>query len=139
MSDEPDRVYSHIWAARAALKEAGERLHKAEAAALDLEGSEFEGPVVVVHPGRAYGMPTINATRMTTENIAHYTYSEGIDATCSDYDLTRHAVLVACWFDWQYEDRRSVKAKWAKSVSRSLAGWDDAPAVADLPDPPRRP
>lgn len=89
-------------------------------------------PQVTVSPAHRFGRPAMNG--ISTEAIAdHYWCDDPVEA---DYNLSRHELLVALWFEavhGQPRFRRRWKT-WGKQVGQVL--WDpskvDVTAV-DLP------
>lgn len=66
-------------------------------------GARHGRPVVTVNPAMRSGAPCVNGTRVPVESIACAVWLDGgVDAAMADYDLTRHDVLVACWFAGTY-------------------------------------
>lgn len=63
---------------------------------------------------------------------------DAIDVVCDEYGLTRHQVLVACWYEGsqgQPRYRRRWK-RWADDAHSMLGGWTKPFDVNAIPDPP---
>jgi uncharacterized protein (DUF433 family) len=55
--------------------------------------------VVVWHPGRMGGEPTIGETRVTVENLAGRVWAGDDPAgVAADFELDRYDVQLACWW-----------------------------------------
>jgi uncharacterized protein (DUF433 family) len=74
-------------------------------AACDME-RDYGMPVIVVHPGRHSGAPTIGHSRLPAHNIANTYWHYGADEVKNMWDyLTDADILVCCWFIAHYGTR----------------------------------
>lgn len=93
------------------------------------------GAFVSIDPQMRSGRPCVNGTRIQAEVIAGYV-AAGDDVTwiAEAYNLTREAVLVACWYQAMYE-----RGKWRKHWQQWARDQHDAMwegRWADVEDPP---
>jgi uncharacterized protein (DUF433 family) len=91
-------------------------------------------PVITVDPAVSFGGPAIKG--VSTGVLADAYIGNGADEVCDDYDLTRHELLVALWFEATHGDRPGWRP-WADKVAYPvLAGWRGT-SVDELqpPDP----
>lgn len=94
-------------------------------------------PVVVADPRIRFGRPRVGHT--ATEDVAGMIWAgEPVDVVCDEYELTRHQVLLACWFEATYGPPRRRRAwrEWADQAHRTLGGWTKPFDLDAIPDPP---
>lgn len=93
-------------------------------------------PHVRCDPAQNYGQASVKAVRC--EAIAGMLWAgETLETVADEYSLTRHEVLVACWWigefgPWRWRRRWR---QWAKAAHAQL--WHGR--YETIPDPPRRP
>lgn len=92
--------------------------------------------VITVDPAKNFGQPSIHGGPKAWVVADMIWAGDSVDRIAEDYEITRAAVLVACWFVAEY-GTRAEKARWRN--------WKDAAAVGlwhgtyDLiPDPPSK-
>lgn len=85
---------------------------------------------IVSHPSYQFGTPCVGFSRIPAETIAGMVWAgEDIAALADDYAITRHDVLLACWWVGRHGGGRSkfVKAmrEWVADEKNemALAGW----------------
>lgn len=91
-------------------------------------------PVITIDPGMSLGAPNIRG--ISTEAIAGMVYAgEGLAAVARDYGLTRHQVILACWYEGSAGVYRRQWRSWSSAVGRALAGWVplDVDAIEEPP------
>lgn len=78
-------------------------------------------PAVQVDPAMRFGQPHVRG--ISTEAIAdHVDAGEDFAAVATDYGLTVHEVLLACWFEGMHGHYRRRWRAWAEAVHSALAG-----------------
>ena len=102
--------------------------------------------VVVWHPGRMGGEPTIGETRITVENLAGRVWAGDDPAgVAEDFELDRYDVQLACWWMVCHAPRHVFRFKWHRTMRAEWAAWAKEwhtlawRSVTDkalLPDPP---
>lgn len=95
-------------------------------------------PFVSFDPAMRVGQPCINHTRIPIWSIAGMVWAgEPVEAVAEDYDISRWAVLVACWYQGTYGGRswRKRWKEWADVAHEDL--WHSRPDMVS--NPPRRP
>lgn len=95
-------------------------------------------PVIVVHPGRLGGTPTIGHSRLSAELIAGTYWDLGADEVKLMWDYVTDAdILVCCWFVARFGTRRERRrwSGWLPFANELL--WKED-TVSDCPWPPRR-
>jgi len=108
---------------------------KAYGAACDAEGST---PVIVIHPGRLAGQPTIGHSRLPAALIADTYWDYGPDEVKACYGyLADSDILVCCWYVARYGTRQQRKRwkNWLPVADEML--WSND-TVKDCPWPERR-
>lgn len=112
-------------------------------------GVHHNQPYVTADPAMRSGQPCVNGTRVPVESVAYAVWLDGgAYAAASDYDLTRHDVLVACWYAGTYglPGRRTLTPSrmwrerwgpWAREVHDSLWSRRDVGGSV-IPDPPTK-
>lgn len=117
-------------------------------------------PFVSINPAMRSGAPCINGIRVPVSAVAGTVLGYGVAEAMSSYDLTRHDVLVACWYvgtygvddvSWRGDGKpqrlhrgpskgggwRGLWGQWAADVSGAL--WNVTTLDLDaIPDPPTR-
>lgn len=94
--------------------------------------------MIVVHPGRMSGKPTIGHSRLPASQIADTYWWHGADEVKLQFDyLTDADILVCCWFVANYGTRSQRKRwrEWRPVADRLL--WSSE-TLGDCPWPPRR-
>lgn len=94
-------------------------------------------PVITIDPAMAWGAPAIKG--VSTEAIAGAVRAGEDFATVADeYDLTRHDVILACWYEGAAGAYRREWRSWTHAVGRALAGWVplDVDTVEEPPSAP---
>lgn len=93
-------------------------------------------PIIAIDASVNFGRPQIRG--ISTEAIAGMVMAgEGVVTTADEYGLTRHEVVLACWWEgFQGRYRRQWKT-WADRVHPPLGGWEPLDVDA-LPEPPDR-
>lgn len=90
-------------------------------------------PVVSADPAISWGRPAIRG--ISTEAIAdHIDAGEDFAAVATDYGLTVHEVVLACWFEGLHGHYRRRWRAWAEAVHGALAG--EAFDPQDIEEPP---
>jgi len=92
------------------------------------------GPAVKVQPNMRFGRPHMNG--VSTEMIADLHWAQGETEILDDYDLTRHELLVALWFEatqGQPRFRRRWKAWGAYAAGVLWKASEVNPEVVELP------
>lgn len=94
-------------------------------------------PAVEISPSMRFGRPHIKG--ISTEAITGMLMAgESPETVCYEYSLTRHELLVACWFEGTHGECRKKWGKWASEVAYpQLAGWEPLDVDA-MPMPPTR-
>ena len=94
-------------------------------------------PVIVVHPGRMGGQPTVGHSRLTADLIASSYWQVGYDETIKCWPhLDRDDVLVACWFQARY-GTRTWRRRWKKWLDvADMALWSPS-TYGECPLPSR--
>jgi hypothetical protein len=61
---------------------------------------------------------------------------ETVDTTADEYNLTRHEVFLACWWEGSSGRYRRQWRSWAERVHPPLGGWKplDLDALSEPPD-----
>lgn len=92
-------------------------------------------PVITVDPAVRFGQPHIR--RVRTEDIAGMLIAgETAEVVCDEYDITRHELLLACWYEALFGSQPKWR-KWAETVAGpELAGWVKPLDVDAMPLPP---
>lgn len=90
--------------------------------------------VIVVHPGRMGGEPTIGHSRLPAEMIARTYWQLGFDEVLRMWDyLDKDDVLIACWFQARF-GTRSQRARWKDWLSGAdMALWSGDFSTVELP------
>lgn len=93
--------------------------------------------VIVAHPGRMGGQPTIGHSRLTAELIASTYWRLGIDEVFAMWDyLDRADVLVACWYQTRF-GTRTWRRRWSDWLDvADMALWSPG-SYDEIPLPPR--
>lgn len=96
----------------------------------------LERPVVTHDPAMRWGRATVRgiSTSALFEQVAA---GASTGEVADDYGLTRHGVLLACWWEALHGRRTSLTQgwrAWAREVEWELAAADVDPAA--VPDPP---
>lgn len=79
-------------------------------------------PVIVIDPAMSFGAPQIKG--ISTEAIAGMVWAGEDFATVADeYGLSRHEVILACWYEGSAGVYRRQWKSWTNAVFRALAGW----------------
>ncbi|MEU7617700.1 DUF433 domain-containing protein [Micromonospora rifamycinica] len=101
-------------------------------------------PAITIDPAVRFGLPSVGG--VTTEDVAGMVWAgEPVDAVADEYHLTRHQVLLACWWEGTSGGRRRQWREWADAAHPTLAGWaglagrTEPASIDTLPDPPPRP
>jgi len=93
-------------------------------------------PVVTVDPAKKAGRPHIRG--LTTEGIAGMVRAgEPLAIVADEYDLTRHEVVLACWYEGTHGAYRDVWRGWADAVAPGLGGHEPIDFDA-VHEPPQR-
>lgn len=109
---------------------------------------------ITISPFNMSGEPTLGDRKIAISTLADHVLTFGVDATCTDYEISRAEVLVACWFLGSYgittvqvrgkhsatplyrvaQDRRTIKKwrKWAEKNAAALRNGD----YDNIPNPP---
>lgn len=94
-------------------------------------------PYVSFDPAVDFGGPTISGA--SVETVAGMVWAgDSVDETAGEFGLTRHHVLVACWWigthgPWRWRRRWG---RWAKTAHAEL--WWRHGRYETIPDPPWR-
>lgn len=91
-------------------------------------------PVITIDPGVSFGAPHIRG--VSTEAIAGMVYAgEDFDTVAADYGLSRHEVILACWYEGSAGSYRVEWRSWTLAVAPALGGWKplDPAAVEEPP------
>lgn len=91
-------------------------------------------PVIIVDPAARFGHPTVRG--VSTRDIAATVAADDVPTACHEYQLSRHEVLLACWYEGTWGWRRGVWGDWADRQAYTLLAHGRADT---LPDPPRVP
>lgn len=100
--------------------------------------AEPRRPHVSVDPQMRSGRPCVNGTRIPAEALAGYVAAgDDVGFVAEQYNLTREAVLVACWYQATYGKGRWRKrwGEWAEDSHSAM--WHGL--WADVDDPPEWP
>jgi uncharacterized protein (DUF433 family) len=102
--------------------------------------------VVIWHPGRMGGEPTLGDTRVTVENLAGRVWAGDIPFdVATDFDLNVYDVQLACWWMVEHAPRHKFRLAWHKQCRKMWAdwsvewhnlAWSSTTDRALLPDPP---
>ena len=77
-------------------------------------------PVIVVHPGRIGGQPTIGHSRLSASLVAETYQQHGLEQTQLMWDyLTEADVIVCCWYVARY-GTTTERRRW-----KDWLGWVD--------------
>lgn len=80
-------------------------------------------PHVSVDPGINFGSPSVAG--ISTEVIAGMVWADEDPAVvAADYGITRHEVLLACWWEGWQGIYRAEWAGWVRQVAAKLGGWE---------------
>src|SRR6478672_9529166 len=92
--------------------------------------------VITVDPAKNFGQPSINGGPAADVVAGMVWAGDPPQAVADDYDISRAAVLVACWYVATYGTRpqRRRWKTWADEWAGSLAHGD----YDRIPDPPNR-
>lgn len=104
-------------------------------------------PAVLFDPGRQFGEPRIDGSRVTVKRLVDAVWAGATAAHAADQlGVRRRDVLVACWFvtQWSPTDyhRRLWRKRWgawAAEHRHELERDDLRDQVPDPPSPNRRP
>lgn len=88
-------------------------------------------PYITVDPTSRYGAPTLRGILTVDIADAHWL---GFNAE-SQFQITRHDFLVACWYEGRYGDYRLRWLNWAMYVAPAL---ETPGATGCIPVPPTR-
>jgi uncharacterized protein (DUF433 family) len=91
-------------------------------------------PVITIDPGMAWGDPAIKG--VSTEAIAgRVRAGEDFDAVALDFRLSRHEVILACWYEGTAGVYRREWSAWTNAVGPALGGHRplDVDAVGEPP------
>jgi uncharacterized protein (DUF433 family) len=92
-------------------------------------------PVIQIDPAMRFGRPHIKG--VSTNAIAERVIAgESVDEVGDDYGLSRHEVLLACWWEGTGGEYRKEWKAWAEEVWPALGGWNKPFDADTLPDPP---
>jgi uncharacterized protein (DUF433 family) len=94
-------------------------------------------PHISIDPGIQFGQPCIAGTRIPTEALAGRVFAgDSVATVMYGYDLDRHQVPLACWYEGTMGRKRYRKRweKWADEHFASLAGR--GVHLDKVPDPP---
>ncbi|MER7166804.1 hypothetical protein ABT336_12170 [Micromonospora sp. NPDC000207] len=93
-------------------------------------------PAITIDPAVAWGGPAVRG--IGTVHIAGaVSAGDTVMAVAADYGLTRHEVLLACWWEGTQGEHRQAWQEWAEQAHQTLGGWTAAEVDA-IPDPPTR-
>lgn len=95
-------------------------------------------PVIVIHPGRISGEPTIGHSRLAAALVAETYWNYGPDQVKAMWDyLTDADILVCCWYVARYGSRtwRKRWKDWLPDADQFL--WSSV-TLGACPFPPRR-
>lgn len=93
-------------------------------------------PQVTVSPAHRFGAPAIKG--ISTVAIAGTVMAgEDVGRIAHEYDLSRHEVLLACWFEGIHGDYRKKWGRWAEAIQPKLGGWQPFDPATE-PGPPDR-
>lgn len=71
-----------------------------------------ETPIIVLHPGRVGGAPTIGESRLPAKLVANVYWHHGADEVKAMWDyLTDADILVCCWYVARH-GTRSQRKRW---------------------------
>lgn len=87
-----------------------------------------DGPALSIDPRWQGGSCCVAGRRVPTSALAAHA---PIADTMDDYGVTRREVLVACWYEWQWGDRRTQRGLWSWVAFPFLAHGD----YEGCPDP----
>lgn len=95
-------------------------------------------PVITIDPAKCFGSPHIRGT--STEVVASAVMAgEDFAAVADEYGLTRHEVILACWYEGSTTYRREWRS-WTLAVAPALGGWKSFdPEAVDEPPAMGRP
>lgn len=106
---------------------------------------------VWIHPARYSGRPCVGDRRVPVETVAWGVWLEGVDAIADGYEITRQAVLVACWYAGLYgtvdpyesKPPGNGRARFDRTWIKRWRAWADQWGGAmwagqwdEVPDPP---
>jgi len=79
-------------------------------------------PAVVIDPGRKYGTPRLDGTRVACREAADACWAGGTASEVADQlGLDRQQVIVACWFMVRFAQTDQQRQKWR----RRWRAWAD--------------
>ena len=91
-------------------------------------------PVITIDPGMCFGAPQIHG--ITTEAVAGMVRAgEDFATVAEDYGLSRHEVVLACWYEGTAGLYRLEWRSWTHRVFRQLGGWEESDVDA-IEEPP---
>lgn len=91
-------------------------------------------PVITVDPAVRFGQPHIRGVR-TEDIVGMLATGDSAETVCDEYDITRHELLLACWYEGIYGERPEWR-HWAETVAGpELAGWVKPLNVDAMPLP----
>lgn len=99
--------------------------------------SNYGTPVIVIHPGRLGGTPTIGHSRLSAASIAGTYWRYGADEVRRMWDyITDDDIKVCCWYIARY-GTRAERARWKEWLpDADIALWK-RDGVSSCPLPPR--
>lgn len=93
--------------------------------------------VLTIDPAVRFGHPHLRG--IPTDAVAGMVYGgDSVAVVCDEYDMTRHEVLLCCWWEGSQGVYRKQWRAWAEQVQPALGGWVKPLDVDALPDPPGR-
>ncbi|MEV2239602.1 DUF433 domain-containing protein [Micromonospora sp. NPDC049891] len=101
------------------------------------ESRQRDRPTITIDPAVRFGHPHVRG--IPTDSVAGMVWAgEGVATVADEYDMTRHEVLLCCWWEGSQGAYRRRWRVWAESVHPALGGWVKPLDVDALPDPPNR-
>lgn len=92
-------------------------------------------PIILIDPAVRFGHPHIGG--ISTEAIAGMVMAgEPVHVTQDEYNLTRHQVLLACWWEGSGGTYQQQWKAWADRAHPMLGGWRQPFNLDEIPDPP---
>ncbi|MFF0822498.1 DUF433 domain-containing protein [Micromonospora haikouensis] len=94
-------------------------------------------PVIEISPRVRFGHPHLRG--IPTDAVAGMVWAgEAVETVCDEYDMTRHEVLLCCWWEGSQGEYRRQWKTWATEAQPMLGGWVKPFDLAAIPDPPSR-
>lgn len=95
-------------------------------------------PVIVLHPGRLGGTPTIGHSRLPAELVANTYWHHGAREVFLMWDyLTEADILVACWFI-AHHGTRTERARWKEWLPHADQMLWSSETLGDCEWPPTK-